>query len=517
VLIETSPEFKQAIYAPERRTAARVVFSLADPEAVDGATTTLPPGAPISRPEQVINGRWDTSRKYATYEPDYWLLDGSFVIPPDTGELPLDELGWWSDELCDDQGEFAAPLTITVNLASSVDAPGLSIAFDRATGEHAADFDLVINGTATHQIRGNTRALFALWEELGGITEVQLIIHRWATGQRRARVSEILIGPVEEFGPEEITELTYLAEIDPTGATAPAGELTFTVDNSDKRFNLLNPTGLSTYLRERQRITSQIGVEVSGAFEWVDMGVHYLREWQSDEGALTASFTARDRLDLLDQGSYSATYATATTLHDVALDVLQYAGVPSVSYELPAFLAGITTTGQLKDVSPRQALLFVAQAAQSILLVDRSDKLHFVRLPIEPEAVDTITYDRAFIKPRIEQETPLGSVLVDIYDSSGQAVDTHEADTGQAGETRHVRNPLITSQAVAQDVAQWVITASSYRHLYTADWRQNPALEPGDAVTIQDDYGQNLTSLVTQQDLEFDGALRGTTRTRGSW
>lgn len=512
--------FQDAIYAPERRVVARVVFSFADPEAVDGATTTLPPGAPISRPEQLLNGRWDTTRRYATYEQGYWRLDGSFVIPPDTGELPQDELGWWSQVLSDEDGEFDPALVLTVTLQDPVTTPGLGIAFDRAADEYAVDFDLDItttSGTITRQIRDNDQALFALWEELEDVTGIQLVIHKWAHPHRRARVAEIMFGPVEEFGPGKLMSLSHLAEIDPLGMTAPACELTFVVDNSDRRFNLLNPEGLVTYLRERQRMTSQIAVMINGVPEWVDLGVHYLREWQADEGELTASFIARDRLDLLDQGSYSGDFSAGATLEDVALDILQFSGVPSTNYDLPDFLGDISTEGVLKDVTPRQALLYVAQAAQSILMVDREDKIRFVRLPMEPPAVDEIKLDRAFAKPRIEQETPLGSVIVYIYDDTGEIDNQHVEDTGEAGRMIEVRNPLVTSSTVAEAVAQWVVTWSAYRHLYTSEWRGNPVLQPGDAIAIEDDFGGDKTSLIYSHDLRYTGGLRAVTKTRGSW
>ena len=46
------------------------------------------------------------SHKYATFERDYFRLDGTFYIPPKENEGDS-ELGWWSDVISDSEGLFS--------------------------------------------------------------------------------------------------------------------------------------------------------------------------------------------------------------------------------------------------------------------------------------------------------------------------------------------------------------------------------------------------------------------------
>ena len=81
-MIKVSKQFKEAIYAPTRRTTAKVSFEILDVEAYDDHTVTVISEAPISRKEQLTNRERSMSHKYATFEKDYFKLDGSFYIPP---------------------------------------------------------------------------------------------------------------------------------------------------------------------------------------------------------------------------------------------------------------------------------------------------------------------------------------------------------------------------------------------------------------------------------------------------
>lgn len=76
-------------------------------------------------------------------------------------------------------------------------------------------------------------------------------------------------------------------------------------------------------------------------------------------------------------------------------------------------------------------------------------------------------------------------------------------------------NPIINSVEQASDVARWIIKESNLRALYQVNWRQNPALEYGDIVIIEDSFGAEKQSRVTKQEFEFAGYLRGKTETKG--
>ena len=65
-------------------------------------------------------------------------------------------------------------------------------------------------------------------------------------------------------------------------------------------------------------------------------------------------------------------------------------------------------------------------------------------------------------------------------------------------------------------MADRILAESKKRNLYDINWRQDPSLEAGDLVTIEDDYGLNYTARLTEQSFEFTGALSGGSKAKGA-
>jgi hypothetical protein len=83
------------------------------------------------------------------------------------------------------------------------------------------------------------------------------------------------------------------------------------------------------------------------------------------------------------------------------------------------------------------------------------------------------------------------------------------------GVTVKHENPLIISESHALDIAKWILRERALRALYEVNWRQNPALECGDIVLIEDSYGAKKQSRILKQTFEYASYLSGRTETRG--
>ena len=106
-MLAVSDKFKAAVAAPSRMTRARVHLEVLDTDAWLDNAKTATSQAVISRLPQLTNRVRETQGALASFEPDRWKLDGSFVIPPEPGEVPETEVGWWSETLCDTDGYLA--------------------------------------------------------------------------------------------------------------------------------------------------------------------------------------------------------------------------------------------------------------------------------------------------------------------------------------------------------------------------------------------------------------------------
>ena len=237
-----STAFKSAVYAQTRETKAKVEFELIDVDAYDDASVTVTGEASFSKKDQVINLIRDMSGKYATFENDYWLLDGSFVLPPKASESGY-EVGWWSAALCDANGDFSVSQVCTIDFTVDHSSIGITITFDQQTNEYAEDFEIDVYDSSAvllhnETVTGNTLAKYILEENLTDFRQIVITITKWATGNRRARITEVDFGIIQEYTDTEIIKLDILEELDTLSNQVTANEIKLTLDNQSKDFNI---------------------------------------------------------------------------------------------------------------------------------------------------------------------------------------------------------------------------------------------------------------------------------------
>lgn len=73
-----------------------------------------------------------------------------------------------------------------------------------------------------------------------------------------------------------------------------------------------------------------------------------------------------------------------------------------------------------------------------------------------------------------------------------------------------IDNQLITYKAIAENVTSFAVYWYGRRYKYDFDWRQNPAVELLDTVTVHDDFDRNNSVYLTDRELEYNnGVLSG--------
>lgn len=110
--------------------------------------------------------------------------------------------------------------------------------------------------------------------------------------------------------------------------------------------------------------------------------------------------------------------------------------------------------------------------------------------------------------------TASGTVTITINGYSAQSFESiYTATNKTSTETEQavkIQNPLITSTAMASDLATWVLAFS--RYTYTVNERGNPARELLDTATISDAYGVNGDAVIVTEQYIFDGTLSANTK-----
>ena len=78
---------------------------------------------------------------------------------------------------------------------------------------------------------------------------------------------------------------------------------------------------------------------------------------------------------------------------------------------------------------------------------------------------------------------------------------------------KSIDNELITYRAIAENVTSFATYWYGRRYRYDFDWRQNPAVELLDTITVHDDFDRNNGVYITDRELEYNnGVLSGNSK-----
>ena len=83
------------------------------------------------------------------------------------------------------------------------------------------------------------------------------------------------------------------------------------------------------------------------------------------------------------------------------------------------------------------------------------------------------------------------------------------------GEVDTEDNPLVTTQNMAQDLANRVKNYLTMRNTYDISYRGNPELEVGDEIAIQTKFSGQLDGLILTDEITFNGSISGKVKVKG--
>jgi hypothetical protein len=336
-----------------------------------------------------------------------------------------------------------------------------------------------------------------------------------------------------------------LEEMDLLASTVPSNEMQFVLDNSDQYFNILNPNGVYRFIVPNQEMSAQIGVLIGeNKYEWIPMGKYYLTEWTVEEGAMTSTFVGRDIFTKLDIAEYTKLLQN-TNLYDLAVDILTEAKVEK--YEIDESLKEIPTAGFKDKIKVRDALQMVAIAGRSAIRQGRDGQIvletyeeltyeigyvtwtgsiatatgEFAGPSVYPQVyVDyefqKIDFENAYEIPRITLGSQVRTLVFKVTPDVGEIFDVQVINANvREGIGYEISNPLINTEEQALVVAEWMFQYYNLIADYQANWRQNPALECGNVILIEDRFGNKKKARITKNEFNFNGYLSGMTDAKG--
>lgn len=447
---------------------------------------------------------------YATAETNFWVLDGSLGIVPDSE--PYQECGYVSGECV---SSFNHP-TITFSFSKSHEEkiPGLTIIWSEILNEWAKSFKVsAYKGTALlleKQIDNNDSAETSIEFEISNYDSVIIEILEWCIPNRRARISQVEFGQRVKFSKTDLLSYSHKSKRDPISGQLSKDSISFSVDNSDQKWNPINPDGLYKYLYERQAVFVKYGMDLDGQTEWINGGKFYLSSWNIPSNGITASFEARDALVFLIDSLYTG--RKSGTLYEMCYDALELLDVSGISYYINESLKDYTADFNNGNSSYKNAdvLQLSANAAGMALYQTRNGEIRIDRVPYLPENKSDI-YEITEINDYQYPEITFSDKLKNIsYSLNGVSLLYPNGATGD-GVTQSVNNALISSSIVFQP--KNVLTESykvlSNRRKATLSYRASPHNDALDFVKLNHQFGYSSNLLITDVSYTFNGSFKG--------
>lgn len=330
---------------------------------------------------EVADNRW------ITFEPNQWLLDGSYHFLP-----AAPQVGLMSASMSDAMGDNLS-VTITIQFVSDQSiTDGITLYFSESTNDYPQELVISCFNSVNTEIFNDTYLVTDSQKfismTLGGIRKITIELVGTNKPYRFARLLGIDFDTVTRFTDAEIKAARLVEQINPLSVELPYNEVTATLFSSDGDFSIVDPQGVYATFQEHQPL--DVWENINGIMEY--MGRFYLDEWKSQNENL-ADIRAVSAIALLDNSQYlqyvpfdgsTGEYGDIVTiLHHIFTDV-------GLEYELDASFSTNVLRGVL-DVDSRRVSLQQILFSIGAYATDSRSSVTQIK-PIEL-ASDLVSYD----------------------------------------------------------------------------------------------------------------------------
>lgn len=488
-----------------------ISYNSTEPGVQEDATASATAQVPFGNIENTTKEPDRVLTKYATGETNLHVLDGSFRLLPDS--VPYADAGFISQTLVSDSSH--PRIILSFGSVHTRAVPGLTVVWSSMMNEWAAKFKLTAyKGTAVVSTItvSNNRSVYSETEwEIYGYDSIAIDILEWSIPNRRARIEWIMVGLHKVYSKKDLVSYTHTSSRDPISAQLPKDSIEFSLDNSQKTWDAINPRGMFRYLYERQEVDVRYGMDVDGETQWINGGKFYLSEWSVPSNGLEASFTARDALEFMMTSNYTG--RKTGTLYQMCYDALETlpSNVPSfyISEELKEYSTDISS--EKTSYKNSDILQLAANAAGMALYQTRDGHIRIERVNLTAEEgteVYEIPVINNFQWPEISFASRVKNVSCNVNGKEHLYPEGYNAE----GVTQTVSNELLTEAMLVKSknsiTEAYAMLAN--RKKVELEYRASPHIDAFDHVKFNHNFGYASSVFVTESKYQYTGCFKGT-------
>lgn len=313
--------------------------------------------------------------KLAYLEQDYFVLDGSFVIPDDNLKY---NVGWESASIADGSGNideyieyrfgmYHSSFGINLRFPNNCIAKSFTISY--------YDGDLLLGSI---EETNNTRANYSNMEYFANWNRVRIEFYK-VNPRQRARLYFVSFGTNADFDENAIISISASKNIDLTADYSDTGEVSFEVYNDDV-FNIKGIRDLPVSLQEGQRVIVYVKKDNDSIYN--TFGEYYSQTTIAENKGEILKISGYDILYQLNTSIFrkGKVYPQGRSLADWAREVAEDCGV---NVAIDTKLNNIISKGYITEVPHREAFRLIAEAGCCVLRVAGNDVIEIIKPSLE--------------------------------------------------------------------------------------------------------------------------------------
>lgn len=388
------------------RTSPKVAFGLYALALKQDATFSAADKQTFSKTSDLNSGNV-ASKPYATFEPDFWLLDGAYKFKPTNDSLV--HVGLMSLSMSDENGDFSVPPVLTITFGSVQSLDGLTLRFSSYTDDFADNIDVAYYDASDVPIRTDNYTPadweFSTGQAVSNFKEIIITFNATNKPYRYLRVTGVDFGELVYFTGADIQAADVVQEVNPLSLELPIDTLDLRLYSTDADFSIINPTGSYAKLKEKQPL--DVYEIVNGGDVYI--GQFYLHKWKNPANNII-EFSATDWLGILDGQTYmGGIWTSPINAEDLIGDILTAAGS---AYELDSALVGEQVKGWIPICSYREALQQIAFVVGAWVTCSRAGVIRILKTTLASE-LSAYEYKITKAQKGIQQELTLLPLVTD--------------------------------------------------------------------------------------------------------
>lgn len=298
-------------------------------------------------------------KPFATYEPNFWLLDGNYKFAPTT-EI---HGGYISAAMspANPASDFTVAPKITILFSELHSTEEITLRFSEFTGDWSDKISIgFFNGgtTLSAAFYTPTSAVFTLPISISNFNKIEIFFYSQNKAYRYARLNSISFDEEVIFSGAAVKSAKLIEQISPISTELPISTLDFRLFSNNGDFSITDPAGLYVNLKYKEPIEVRESIDNDVVY----IGTFYLDKWES-KSPNEAVFSAFDAIGLLDKIQFYIGTAYSALDSDTVVDRIETAS--GVVINLDASLANINVDSTYAGVFP---VVSCRSALQNLLL-----------------------------------------------------------------------------------------------------------------------------------------------------